>query len=113
MTEPAGFPTLDEVRAWIDVPDSMISDGQLEEVLFAELEDQLHLCVWEGAEYPPGLRQALFRRCARTVAARGLPLGTLPIPMTGTGAEYGAALLPRWDPEIERYELPFRDMVVS
>ena len=54
----------------------------------------------------PDLEQAILRRVARAVAARGVPLG-----LVGIDAEHGAATLPRWDAEIERYERPWRIMV--
>ena len=109
-----GLPTLAQVRAWIDVPAAEISDEQLDAILTSELMLQAQACDWgEGPTYPVALAQALLRRCARTVAARALPLGTLPPGATGLGGEFGALWLPRLDAEIERYEGPFRAIPVA
>ena len=52
------------------------------------------------------LTQAIYRRVAREIAARGIPLG-----MLGADTEYGTARLSRWDAEIERLEGPSRRVV--
>jgi hypothetical protein len=113
------LPDLAAVRAWIDTPPSEIGDDLLQGILDAEISTQLAYVVlpdWaDETEYPVPLAQALLRRCARAVAARGLPLGSLPIQMTGSGAEFAATaqLVPRLDVEIERYEAPFRPVVIA
>ena len=56
--------------------------------------------------YAPPLVQSLYRRVAREVAARGVPLG-----MIGADAEYGPARLSRWDAEVDRLEGPYRVLV--
>ncbi|MDR1999459.1 MAG: hypothetical protein LBQ06_05905 [Frankiaceae bacterium] len=116
--QPSGLPDLGEVRAWIDVPRSDLPDDQLELILDAEVMVQSRFCtIPPGEDLPAPLVQALLRRCARAAAARGLPLGTLPINLTGAGAEYGigaqgiaggGGILPRLDAEIERYEAAWR-----
>lgn len=108
MTDAAGTPTrptLAEVRAWIDVPASSLTDPQLQDVLDGETEAQNTLCTVDP--YRSGLRLALLRRCARAVAAMGLPLGVI------AGGDFGNANLPRFDAEIERYERPWRKVVLA
>lgn len=104
--EPAELPTLAEVREWLDVPTTELTSEQLATVFYAEAETQAAHC--ETEPYTWGLRLAVLRRCARAAAARGLPLGTLPVQMTGYPDAYGAQILPRLDAEIERYEGPRR-----
>jgi hypothetical protein len=109
----ADWPTLAEVRKWLDVPVSELTDAMLADVYTAEVELQIEYC--DTDPYRFGLRMALFRRCARAAAARGLPLGTLPIQTSGYGdaSSYGAMLLPRIDAEIERYEGPWRKIAIA
>jgi hypothetical protein len=112
----AAYPTVDEVRAWIGAHPDEITDAQLAVILQSEIEIQAAYCVFIPAivpndEIPTPMYQALLRRCAREVAARGVPLGSLPAPQTGVGAEYGVAgvrILPRYDAEIDRLEAPYR-----
>jgi len=126
-------PDLDEVRAWLDVAPVDLPDDQLALIYSAEAGLQAQFCRWgrrghwpgadgpdgvndpltAGGQIPAQLAQAFLRRCARSAAARGLPLGTLPVPLTGAGGEFGAALLPRLDSEIERLEAPYRVIAVA
>jgi len=99
-------PTIAEVRAWLQVPASAVSDEQLTLVLEAEAAVQGRACRLVDGAAQPHLAQALLRRCGRTVAARGVPLGLL-----GADAEYGPTRLSRWDAEIERLEGPDRILV--
>lgn len=105
-TPAASVPLLAEVRAWLDVPTTTITDPQLQGVLDAETAAQAAYCKVDPWEQP--LTQALFRRCGREVAAMGLPLG-----VTGADPEFGAASLPRYDVEIERLERPYRKVVLG
>jgi hypothetical protein len=109
--EPAERPSMAEVRAWLDVPSSELTAPQLADVYYAEIETQDAYCTTEP--YAWGLRMALFRRVARAAAARGLPLGTLPVQMTGYPDAYGAQIIPRLDAEIERYEGPRRVIAIA
>jgi hypothetical protein len=106
LLEPAEIPAIEEVRAWLRVSPADFDDVQLERVYFAELGLQARYNVVEP--YTDELALAFMRRCARAAAARGAPLGTLPIQMTGYPDQYGALIIPRLDAEIERYEAPFR-----
>lgn len=109
----ASVPTVAEIRAWLKVSETAVSDAELTDVLDAEAQIQQQSCrvpdTWpdDPATYPPALRLALFRRCGRTVAARGVPLG-----LTG-GEEYGPTRLPTFDPEIERLERRLRRFVAA
>ena len=97
------MPTLEEVREWIGTSDFELPDDQLADILAAETAVQASDCSIPDP-YPAELRLAMFRRCARAAAAKGLPLGSLPVADSGMGAPYGASILPRLDAEIERYE---------
>lgn len=110
-------PTVDEVRAWVQVSLASMPDTQLQTVIDAELAVQastLDLTPTEPAPepepspYPPEIRQALYRRVARQVAARGLPLG-----LTDVVGEYGPARIPTYDAEIARLEATRKLVVVA
>jgi hypothetical protein len=112
-----GIPTLEQVRAWCQVPATAVSDEDLQQILDAELGIQARTCRLptdpeppaEEATYPEALARACLRRCQRQVAARAVPLG-----MVGAdGAEYGPVNLPRWDAEIGRLEASYRQVVVA
>lgn len=103
-------PTVEDIRAWCEIGPA-ITDGQLSAVLAAETELQAARLNPRPDNYPTempsSLAQALLRRCARELAARGVPLGV-------TGAdEYGPVVLPSFDTEIERLEAPWRDIPVG
>jgi len=100
-------PAVDLVRAWIQVPATVLDDPALAQVIGSEVELQYALLTFD----PDGparddIVQALYRRVARQVAAKGVPLGVL-----GTDAEYGGVYLGRWDAEIARLEGPSRTLV--
>jgi hypothetical protein len=98
----AGYPTLAELRGWLQVPDVVLTDAQLQTVLDAETAAQAIACrvPADPATLPADLHSALLRRCARAVAARGVPLG-----LSGAeGEEFGPARVPAYDVEIERLE---------
>lgn len=109
-------PTLQEVRDWTALTQAAISDDLLDGVRLSELEVQARTC-WLGtpdqvadpnAAYPADLRQALYRRCARQVAARSIPLG-----LVDSGGEYTPARVPTWDAEITRLEASRRIVAVA
>ena len=103
-----GYPPLADIRAWIQVPATVLTDAQLEKVAGAEQDQQARYCTWDEAELPDSLSQAFLRRVARHVAARGVPLGLI-----GLDAEYGTSRLVRWDAEVDRLEAPHIVVVVS
>lgn len=96
-------PTREQVRSWLKVSPAQVSDEELDQILAGEVVNQAKVCTVEP--YGADLRDAVYRRCARHLAARGTPLG-----LTGD-AEYGAARLPFFDSEIERLEGPSREFV--
>jgi hypothetical protein len=99
-------PTTDQVREWTGVSASSIDEVALQIIVDAEVYGQAEVCRVEP--YTPNLYQAVLRRCARELAARGLPLGL----MSGE-AEYGPARIPSFDAEIERLEGPSRIVVTG
>lgn len=98
--------TLAEVRAFIQVPISALSDDQLQVLLDGETANQARMCRVDPVIIEPTLDEALQRRVARAVAARGVPLGLL-----GDSGEYGPVAMRRFDGEIERIEQPWRRFV--
>lgn len=106
----ATVPDIAEVRQWIGVPVAALSDEQLQRVYDAELAAQAAVCIIPADPdlYPAVAVEGLFRRVARVVAARGLPLG-----MMATESEYGPARLPSTDAEIARTEATIRAMVLG
>jgi hypothetical protein len=107
----AAVPNVDEVRAWLKLADSSMSDEELADVLAGEVEDQGDVCripleyPGDPNAYPHKLRMAIFRRCGRHVAARGIPLGTI------SSDEFGPSRLASFDAEIERLERSRRKFV--
>lgn len=90
-------PTPDEVRTRLHVPVETVDDAELADVVAGETDAQDTDCRTEP--YVSALRLALFRRCARSLAATGVPLGIL---MT----EFGSTSLRANDAEIFRLEGP-------
>lgn len=90
------------VRAWVRVPATVVSDEQLGRVIGGELLLQAQACSVPppGAPYPAHLAQALYRRVARVLAARQVPLGLIGDP----ASEAGAQRLAMFDAEVERLE---------
>lgn len=105
VPDPIAPPTVDAVRKWTGVTVSSIDDDQLAMVVAAETTNQGKACRLvepaTGTPYPytADLYQAVLRRCARHLAARGIPLG-----MTPGSEEFGPARLSQFDGEIERLE---------
>ena len=92
-------PTAEEVRTRLGLPAAAVPDDELADVVAAEVEDQAVVCRAEPYGY--ALRQAVFRRCARAIAAKGVPLGIL-------SDEFGQTSLRQLDAEIGRWEGPHR-----
>jgi hypothetical protein len=96
-----GYPTLAQIRAWIQVPATVLDDEQLGWVAAGEQANQSRL-EWGGGDLPDDAHQAFLRRVARSTAAKGIPLGIM-----AADAEWGTVRLSRWDSEIERLEAPY------
>jgi hypothetical protein len=109
-----GVPDLAQVRAWVGVPPTAVSDEDLQQILDAEQEIQARTCrlpedtVEAPGTYPAALARALLRRCQREVAVKNLPLGAI-----GVDSEYGPVTLSAWDAEIARLEATYRIPVVA
>lgn len=91
------------------VAQTAITDDQLQVVIDGELTGQAMICrvPEDPAEYPSQLAQALYRRVARVLSGRQVPLGIV----GDAASEYGATRLATFDPEIERIEGPTRIVV--
>jgi hypothetical protein len=105
----AGVPSIDAVRAWTQIPRTAIDDVSLQQVIDGELDNQARYCRVPDLpdDYPEMLAQALYRRVAREVAGRGIPLGLLGDP----ASESGGLRLATFDAEVERLEGPLRIVV--
>ena len=108
-----GEPDLAQVRAWVKVPATSISDEDLQQILDAEIAIVARTCRVPadeaGAVYPPPLARSVLRRCQREIAARNVPLGVL----GQDGAEFGPLTVPSWDAEIRRLEASYRIPVIA
>jgi hypothetical protein len=107
VAEACPCPPLADVRAWIGVPATVITDDQLQTVIDGECAIQAALCTVPDP-YPDALAQALYRRVARVVRLRSLPTG-----MVGDTDEYGPVQAARRDAEIERLEAVYRSVVLG
>lgn len=103
----AGYPTVDEIRAWLRVAATVLPDEQLAVIAGAEQRQQTQL-AWADVDAPDDVIAAFYRRCARHAAAKAIPLGIL-----GADAEYGAVRLSRWESEVERLEAAYVVPVVA
>lgn len=105
-------PTLDAVRAWIQVPATVVDDAQLQTVLDGEAAIQAEVCAGaippDPEPLPAALVQALYRRVARVIRLRSLPTG-----MVGDSDEFGPIQAARRDAEIDRLEAVYRDPVLG
>lgn len=113
-----GVPNLEQVRAWVGVPTTALSDEDLQQILDAELAIQARLLrlpedpdpeTGLEATYPEPLARSCLRRCQRQVAARNVPLGVL----GAEGAEFGPLTMPSWDVEVARLEASYRMPVIA
>ncbi len=101
-TGAAAWPTVADLNSYLR--EHSATEDELEDTLAAETSAQFAACRIPGA-YPPDLRNALLRRCARNLALKGIPLAVL----QGDG-ETGNTILPGRDPEVRRLEGPYRKM---
>ena len=102
-------PTIEEVRAYLKVPESALSDPDLIRMYAASIGVQDRRCRTpaDDVNFPDALGQALLRRVQRQVAGRNLPLG-----MVGVDAsEFGPSRIPVLDALIAELEAPFRKVV--
>lgn len=94
----AGYPTLAALRIELGVPVTLLPDETLDLIAESEQDGTNSNYDWPaGLDLPAKLYQVFVRSCARTIAARGVPLG-----MVGTDSEFGVARLTTRDSEIVR-----------
>lgn len=109
-------PDVLEVRDRVRLPDTHLSDEDLEQMWKAALGRVVKLCrvpVDDDGQvldtgWPADLVEAAIRRLKRAIASLNLPLGYL-----DAASEYGPARIPLYDALIEEYEGPYRKFVFS
>jgi hypothetical protein len=105
----------DDVRAYIRVPATAVSDDDLTRIMETAAADVVARCRWAGmdepdpAAAPDPLVQSYLRRIQREVSARNLPLGLVGL----DSGEYGPQRLPAWDALIEEHERAYRRQVLA
>jgi hypothetical protein len=108
-----GFPTVEQVRAWIGLSAAQVSDEDLAAILNAEAAIQARTCTLPadgvGVVYPEPLARALFRRVQCHLARKNLPLGML----GGDAMEWSPVSLSTWDAEVSRLESSYLIPVVA
>ncbi|GAB3812103.1 hypothetical protein [Kribbella italica] len=92
--------------------DTSYTTEELGKAFAAEKKAQAKVCrvPADDAEWDEDLSEALFRRVARNLAMRGIPLAILQ-----GDADLGTvgARLPGRDPEVRRLEAPWRKLVMG
>jgi hypothetical protein len=115
ITPASAMPDLIDLVGTRDADDSgylgpnSFTDDEVEDALAAEAAAQRAVCRVPAA-YPDDLRQAVLRRVAVNLAKRALPLA-----IQQGDAEAGTSNLyvPGRDPEVRRFEGPYRRMTVG
>lgn len=97
-----------EVRNYLGVTHSF-DESEIAEALAAETVAQANACRIPDP-YPADLALALKRRVARALEMKNMPLGS-----KGAVDETGllGAFRPGADPEVRRYEAPYRKVVMA
>lgn len=99
------IPDLDAVNDYLG--DHSWSDADVAAALAAETAAQAAVCTLPDV-YPDDMAEALLRRVARNLAMRAVPLS-----VQQGDVETQPVFVPRLDPEIRRYEAPYRRLVVG
>ncbi|WP_409074070.1 hypothetical protein [Micromonospora chalcea] len=107
-TAETGMPTTDDVAVYLREGAASWDTADLQDALDAEAAAQRSICR-VGAVYPADLRQALLRRVQRNLAMRQLPLAVQMWDAEGGGG----TVLPGRDPEVRRFEAPYRKLVIG
>lgn len=94
-----------QLRAYLG--DTSASDGDLVGVLAAERAAQARVCRVDP--FTADLREALLRRVARNLAARAVPVASF----SSFDGAVSSTRVPAKDPEIERFESPYRRLTVG
>jgi len=105
-----GAPTVTEVTEYLADSAGSWDEFVIQQALDAEQSDQLARVRLptnsDGSQtYPPALKEALCRRVAHNLAARGNPLG---VQATVTETTAINTYLPGSDAEVRRLEAPWR-----
>jgi hypothetical protein len=103
-TSGTGMPTVDQLITYLGLTED--DEDEVQFALNTEAASQRDICR-VGAVYSDALRGALFRRVARNLALKGLPIMVL----RGDG-ESGDTVLPGNDPEVRRLERPHRKVIL-
>lgn len=101
----ADMPDIVDLDAYLGT--NSFTDEVLQDALDAEAAAQRKACK-VPATYPADLRQALLRRCARNLAMRRIPMA-----VQQGDADTGALVPPGRDPEVRRFEAPYRKLPVG
>lgn len=109
------FPTLDELKLWLGVPDDQ-DDVALQESLDAAIEAQGRVVrypvdLFGDPTVTSDLREALFLRAQRYVARRSSPEGVIGLSL-GSG-DFIAARVPSFDADVSHLEGPHRILPVA
>lgn len=96
----AAPPTRADLFAWRGVADTGEPGDVYDLALSVALRLQSQRC--RTGPYTPELHAAALRRAARFLAAKGLTLGA------SDAGDFGTMMIPRWDAEIEQYEMAHR-----
>ena len=104
-------PDLAEVRAYMRLPLTTISDADLQRMYDAAVDDEEARCdvPADPAEYPDALAMAFLRMIQREVALRNIPLGLL-----GPDAvEFAPTRVPWLDSQVEYHQRAYRKVVLG
>lgn len=97
---------LDQLKTYLGAENAaQWTDADLLAVIEAEKADQAARCRVPALR-PASLSEALWRRVARNLALRSIPLGIM-------SAESGGVRVSRMDVEVRRFEAPYRRAVVG
>lgn len=119
MAVSQGFPTLDDLKAWLGLePADEVDDVVLEEALQAATAAQADVVLYPldtsdppEAVCPNACRQAIMLRAQRYAARRNSPEGV--VGLSGIGGELVGARLSTTDPDIARLEGPWQKVIVA
>jgi hypothetical protein len=105
---------LTEVKTYIGSGVSQWTDDEITQAMLAEAVDQSNRIrsFDPDAPFPESLVQALCRRVLRNLSLRAVPLGLT----AGSGDGDGGgqpSYVPSRDPEVRRFEAPYRRLTVG
>lgn len=104
----AAIVTLADAKAYLGTSIGSWTDPEILAALDAERSAQADICRVD--DFTPALREALLRRVARNLAARGVPVVSVSSFDAGGST---VTRVPRTDPEVARLEAPYRRLVLG